>query len=76
MAGCLGRQVSPSCPTGGEERTLRHPRGPREQGGLYKIKTCKFLSYPPAWVTPAFLPRAFGFHTCFDFNRLGMLQTN
>ena len=26
MAGCLGRQVSPSCPTGGEERTVQKNR--------------------------------------------------
>ena len=34
MAGCLGRQGFTLPPTrGGRERTPRHPRGPREQGG-------------------------------------------
>ena len=40
-----------------------------------KIKTCKFLSCPPAWATPTFLPLALGLHTFLDFNRSRKLQT-
>ena len=75
MAGCLGRQVSPSCPTGGGGEDAQAPKGSERAGWDLKIKTCKFLSCPPAWATPAFLPPALGFHTFLDFNRSGMLQT-
>ena len=75
MAGCLGRQVSPSCPTGGGGQDAQAPKGSERAGWDLKIKTCKFLSCPPAWANPAFVPPALGFHTFQDFNRSGMLQT-
>ena len=75
MAGCLGRQVSPSCPTGGRGEDAQALKGSERAGWDIKIKTCKFLSCPPAWATPAFLPPTLGFHTFLDFNRSGMLQT-
>ena len=75
MAGCLGRQVSPSCSTGGGGEDAQAPKGSKRAGWGLKIKTCKFLSYPPAWATPTFLPPALGFHTFQDFNKLGKLQT-
>ena len=60
-------------PYWGGEEDAQAPKGPKRAGWALKIKTCKFLSYPPAWATPAFLPPALGFHTFHD--RLGKLQT-
>ena len=70
MAGCLGRQVSRSCPTGGGGEDAQALKGSERAGRDIKIKTCKFLSCPPAWATPAFLPPAFGFHTFLNFNKV------
>ena len=71
MAGCLGRLVSPSCPTGGGEgEDAQALKGSERAGRDIKIKTCKFLSCPHAWATPAFLPPAFGFHTLLNFNKV------
>ena len=50
-------------------------KGSKRAGWDIKIKTCKFLSCPPAWATPAFLRPTFEFHTFLDFNRSGLLQT-
>ena len=50
MAGCLGRQVSPS----GRGEDARAPKGSKRAGWVIKPKTYKFLSCPPASVTPAF----------------------
>ena len=36
---------------GGED--AQAPKGSKRAGRALKIKTCKFLSYPPAWATPA-----------------------
>ena len=75
MAGCLGRQVSPSCPTGGGGEDAQELKVSKRARWDVKIKTCKFLSCPPAWATAAFLPPTLGFHTFLDFNGSGMLQT-
>ena len=50
-------------------------KGSKSAGWDVKIKTCKFLSCPPAWATPPSLPPTLGFHTFLDWNRSGMLQT-
>ena len=47
MAGCLGRQVSPSCPTRGGGEDAQAPKGSKRAWWDIKIKTCKFLSCPP-----------------------------
>ena len=51
MAGCLGRQVSRSCPTGGGGEDAQAPKGSERAGWDLTIKICKFLSCPPAWAT-------------------------
>ena len=48
MAGCLGRQVS-----GGGGEDAQALKGSGRAGWDVKIKTCKFLSCPPAWATGA-----------------------
>ena len=61
-------------PGGGED--AKAPKDSKRAGWAIKIKMCKFLSYPPATATPAFLPPAFGFHIVLYFKRLGMLHTH
>ena len=75
MAGCLGRQVSPSCPTWGGGEDAQALKGSKSAGWDVKIKTCKFLSCPPAGATPTFFAPTLRFHTFLDLNRPGMLQT-
>ena len=75
MAGCLGRQVSPSCPTRGGGEDAQALKGSKRAGWDGTIKTGRFLSCRPASATPTFLPPALGFHTFLDFDRSRMLQT-
>ena len=76
MAWCVGRQVSPSCPTGGGGgEDAQALKGSERAGWDIKIRTCKFFSCPPAWATPACLPPALSFNTFLDFNRSRILRT-